>query len=225
MRRLSALATTLVVIVLSVPAFCQTSKDKLALTYFFYWYNVHTGEGFGNVPGQNGTTTLHPPDSYVATAPASLIQNGSFESTLAGAWQFGVQLGASATLSRDNSTDTDQGYSAVVTVTTAATTSPFFTGVQLWQPALSVEQGQVYRLQFRAKSDSARTMRLALGQNGGSFATYGLSTAFALGTAWQQYTLYFQSTATDPAARLNFYFGDQTGSTWLDGVDLRSASQ
>src|SRR5438477_3660964 len=42
-----------------------TSRDKLALTYYFYWYDVHTGQHFGDAP-INGLT-LHPPDSYLST--------------------------------------------------------------------------------------------------------------------------------------------------------------
>lgn len=42
------------------PGLCSaqwTSHDKLALTYFFYWYNATT----------NQNLTLHPPDSYLST--------------------------------------------------------------------------------------------------------------------------------------------------------------
>jgi len=43
-----------------------TSHDKIALTYLFYWYDVHTGFHFTNPDGSDGLT-LHPPDSYLST--------------------------------------------------------------------------------------------------------------------------------------------------------------
>jgi uncharacterized protein (TIGR03437 family) len=43
-----------------------TSRDKLALTYYFFWYNVHTGAGFHNSDGSDALT-LHPPDDYLGT--------------------------------------------------------------------------------------------------------------------------------------------------------------
>jgi len=72
-------------------------------------------------------------------------------------------------------------------------------------------------------TDSGRTMSLSVTQNGGTFQNYG-GTVVGLGASWQQYTLYFQSPATDPAARLNFYFGDQVGNTWLDAVVLQDTT-
>jgi hypothetical protein len=42
-----------------------TSRDQLALTYYFYWYDVHTGQHFGDAPITG--LTLHPPDSYLST--------------------------------------------------------------------------------------------------------------------------------------------------------------
>ena len=163
----------------------------------------------------------------VTAAAPNLIQNGSFESALTGNWGLSIDTttGAVATIQRTTSTATVGSYSLQITVTTAASSSSanacLYCAVQLLQPALHVQQGQVYMLQFWAKADSARTMRLGLTQNGGNYQTYGLSAAVALGGSWQQYVIYFQSTATDPAARLNIFFGDQAGNAWLDNVSLQ----
>lgn len=48
-------------------AFCQsfTSHDKLALTYFFYWYDAVNNWHYNVSPTEN--VTLHPPDSYLST--------------------------------------------------------------------------------------------------------------------------------------------------------------
>src|SRR5690348_16042158 len=42
-----------------------TSRDKLALTYFFYWYNAINGWHYSDSPTDR--VTLHPPDSYLST--------------------------------------------------------------------------------------------------------------------------------------------------------------
>jgi uncharacterized protein (TIGR03437 family) len=42
-----------------------TSRDKLALTSLFYWYDVHTGFHVGDA--SSSQLTLHPPDSYLST--------------------------------------------------------------------------------------------------------------------------------------------------------------
>jgi hypothetical protein len=160
----------------------------------------------------------------VGASPANLLQNGSFESPLAGNWQFVVDSSrnAVASIQRTTSTDTDGGYSAQVTVTAAASGNPAtdITAVQLWQPGIAVQQGQVYALQFWAKADTSRTMRVTLTQTGVN-QNDGLFTAVALGPDWQRYVIYFRATGTDPAARFNLSFGDQTGSTWVDGVQLQ----
>jgi hypothetical protein len=41
-----------------------TSRDKVALTYLFYWYNATTGYHYGD--GPLSQLTLHPPESYVS---------------------------------------------------------------------------------------------------------------------------------------------------------------
>jgi hypothetical protein len=76
-------------------------------------------------------------------------------------------------------------------------------------------------LQFWASADVPRTLRLEVVQNGGDSQNYGLNTAVPISAGWQHYVIYFRATATDPAAELDFYFGDQTGNTWLDAVILQ----
>jgi uncharacterized protein (TIGR03437 family) len=161
----------------------------------------------------------------LSASTGNLLQNGSFESAFTGIWQFSVDrtTGAAATVQRDTSTAVDGSSSAEISVASAGSPSgslPAYVSVQFWQGGVALQQGHVYMLQFSAKADAARTLRLGVSQNGGAFQTYGISTAVSLGGDWQRYVLYFQSTATDPAARLNFYFGDQPGNTWLDNVTI-----
>ena len=158
----------------------------------------------------------------IGAASRNLIQNGSFESALMGSWNLNSSQGTAATIQRTESTEVDGGSSAQVTVT-AVTSAANIATVQLQHAGFKLQQAQVYRLRFWAKADTARTIRFDV-ENGANFQNYGLDGAATIGGNWQQYVIYFQATASDPAAQLDFYFGDQTGNTWLDAVVLEGPS-
>ena len=168
----------------------------------------------------------------VSAAPPNLVQNGSFESALAGTWQSSIDetTGVAATVNRASDTAVDGLYSAEVSVASAAAhtsaNSPcLYCAVQFWESNLPLQKGQVYTLRFWSKADTGRTMPVNLSASGPPFQNYGLSTGVGLGGSWQRYVIYFQATATDPAARLTFYFGDQAGNTWLDNVSVQGSGQ
>jgi hypothetical protein len=161
----------------------------------------------------------------ISPAPqGNLVRNGSFESPLTGNWNFDCcQNGAASTVQPTNATAIDGNDSAEIGVSSTGNPT-IYSNVQFWQSGLAFQLGHVYVLRFSAMADSGRTMHLGVSQNGGAYQSYGLSTAVGLGATWQQYLMYFQATTTDPAARLNFYFGDQTGDTWLDDVVLQDTT-
>jgi hypothetical protein len=78
-------------------------------------------------------------------------------------------------------------------------------------------------VQFFAKSDSSPTIAVTM-TNGVTGQNEGLNVPVALSGSGQSYIVYFQATATDPAAQLNFEFGTQTGNVWLDGVALQGSA-
>jgi len=78
---------------------------------------------------------------------------------------------------------------------------------------------------FRARADGVRMVRFAVVQNGGDGHDVGLDGTVTIGSDWRQYVIYFRATATDPAAQLNFYFGDQPGNISLDGVVLQGTAR
>ncbi len=167
----------------------------------------------------------------VSAPHPNLIQNGDFELPLTGSWLSAIDgtTGAAATIQRTTSMTVEGSYSVQVAVTTAAAhtsaNSPCLDcAVQFWQTGLALQQSQVYTLQFWAKADTARTMRISTGSAGPPFQNYGLSTAVAIGGDWQRYVIYFQATATDQNGRLTFYFGDQAGITWLDSIVLQGSA-
>jgi uncharacterized protein (TIGR03437 family) len=95
----------------------------------------------------------------------------------------------------------------------ASFASPLTSNLSL--STLPLKQGQIYRLQFRAKSDMPRSVTINIG---------GSNIAVALTRDWQRYVLYFQATDDNARAQLNFDFGNQTGNTWLDGVTLQGSA-
>ncbi len=156
----------------------------------------------------------------IGTPGANLIQNGQFESALAGTWDFSVNTSESAAASIQTVAATSPAGSsaAQISVTSAASNPANVAAVQLSQTGLSLGQGQVYRLMFWAKADAARTLQLDVeDSNSGSALT---NAAVSVSTAWQQYVIYFQATDAVAAAQLDYDFGDQTGNIWLDGVSL-----
>ncbi len=164
----------------------------------------------------------------VGAATPNLIQNGSFESALTGNWQTSIDTtsGVVATVQRAASTAEDGSYSAQIDVSTAATASNsastcLYCAVQFFETGLPIKQGNIYQLQFWAKADTSRTMKLNIIQAAAPYNYEGLATAVPIGGTWQQYVIYFQASATDPNGRVTFYFGDQAGNVWLDKVSLQ----
>jgi uncharacterized protein (TIGR03437 family) len=190
-----------------------------------YQFNfvVPTGLGSGNLPalisvGGQLSNIFSIPVQGQPGVQSELIQNGSFESPVNGTWFEYVDStsAAAATFERTASTAHDGNYSQHVSVTNAG----MLGNVQLGQQRISVVQGTTYEFQFWAKSTNARNLRVGVVKDGPDFHSYGLSTAFELGnTEWQLYRAVFQATETN-SGRLLFYFGDQTGEVWLDGVSL-----
>lgn len=158
--------------------------------------------------------------------PVNLLQNGSFELPVSNDWTFYVDTandGGSAMLEQTDAVAADGNYSAEVLVT-ALSTNPQTSDVQLVQSGISLVNGSHYTLSFWAMSSNPRTMGVSVIKNGGNFLNYGLAVTASLGSAWQYYTFDFVATETATDGRVNFYFGQQIGDTWIDGVVLELAS-
>ena len=151
-----------------------------------------------------------------ASVQAELIQNGSFENQVLGTWIEYAAVGGAAAFERTTATVYSGDYSEHVSITTAG---PFY-GVALIQTGIPLAHGTTYQLQFWAKASSIRHMQIATTKDGGDFHLYGLSNTSLLGTDWQLYSAVFQATESSSDARLVFYFGDQIGDVWIDGVSL-----
>jgi hypothetical protein len=149
------------------------------------------------------------------------LRNGSFESPFSNDWLFFVATnqGAAASLQRTSSNTLDGSYLASVSVTAAAS----FTSVQLWQGGLLLTKDASYTLRFWARSSTPRNMHVNVLKDGGDFHDYGLATTAALETDWREYVFNFRALETVADGRLNFYFGEQGGDTWIDSIQITFA--
>jgi uncharacterized protein (TIGR03437 family) len=165
-----------------------------------------------------------------ATAPPpspNLVLNGSFEEPITNDWTFSVDTstGSAATFESTMAVAADGNYSAHISVTAIApVTASSYSNIQLFDGGISLVSGTSYTLSFWAVSSGPRNMHVNVLKDGGNYASYGLSAIAALGTTWQPFTFAFQANATASDGRVNFYFGDQTGETWIDGITLQPGS-
>jgi hypothetical protein len=83
---------------------------------------------------------------------------------------------------------------------------------------LTLRQGEVYRLQFRAKSDSSRNVTIKIDNH-----IEAVDIRVGLTRDWQRYVFYFQAAGSNSGAQLKFDLADQPGTTWLDGVALQGS--
>lgn len=189
---------------------------------------VPDGLGTGDLPllmraaGQLSSLVSIPVQGQLGI-PSELIRNGSFSDPFGSDWGFYVGQGATATADRPATSGFDGSFSAhiSVTATAATTTAPAFAGVQFFQSDLPLTKGATYQLQFWTRSSNSRGMRVSVYKGGGDNHLYGLSTTFSLGRPdWQRHAVVFQATESAADGRLSFFFGDQAGEIWLDGVSL-----
>jgi hypothetical protein len=162
------------------------------------------------------------PAQPIATGPAvdrELIENGDFESELAGTWSLwcDTKSGCAATAERDLRFYYSGTASARITITGAGRRG----GIEFTQSRRSLEQGRNYRLSFRARA--SRPMELLVISSKGSpdWDNYGLSRTVTLTTQWQSVTLTFEALRTVQDARIQFLFGGETGQVWIDEVSMK----
>jgi len=145
----------------------------------------------------------------------NLLTNGGFEKTLS-PWVYYINAGA-ASAAYTTSALIDGTSSALLSISTPASAMYL---IDFEQPALSVTANATYMLKFWAKSSLAQQVYLRLQGGSPSFANYGLSASSTLTTSWVQYAYTFTANTTASDARLEFLMGIDSGSIWLDDVQL-----
>lgn len=146
------------------------------------------------------------------SAPAQLLQNGSFENGLT-SWNFNSTAPAVGKITTVTNTKTQGTYSAKVVVTKASTNRWY---VQLMQNNLSLIAGKKYTVSFWAKASKNLTIENTIQQAGGAWTVYSANQS-ALTTNWKLYTYSFTAPTT-ATAQLAFNLAKTVGTVWIDNV-------
>ena len=154
----------------------------------------------------------------------SRMDNGGFEAPLGTTWDLWVNtaVGAQATFVRDTSTSVEGQASVRVDVGNAGQKVDWH--IDLHQYSRSLTKGTSYTLSFQAKAGAPRTMGVSISKQSPDWRSYGLGATLDVGTEWKPYSLTFEATETVGDARVQFFFGGATGTTWLDDVRLTEAA-
>ena len=93
--------------------------------------------------------------------------------------------------------------------------------VQAHQTGIDLHEGATYTVTFRAKADSARTLPVAASLDQSDWHNVGLDANAALTTDWKPFSYVFTARDIVPGhARLAFTLGDQTGTVWIDALQI-----
>ena len=93
--------------------------------------------------------------------------------------------------------------------------------VQVHQTRLDLHDGETYTVSFRAKTDKERVMPVSAGLDQADWHNVGLAANADLGTDWKTYTYIFTAHDAVPAhCRVAFTLGGQTGTVWIDGLQI-----
>lgn len=147
------------------------------------------------------------------------IVNGAFESAIGDPWHFQVNEaeGNIATLTRDTTDRAAGAASARIDVTA---NSGEKSHIKLAQYNRSLEQGVAYDVSFWAKSDIQRTITVSAQKGGPDRHNYGLWQHVPIDTGWRKYQVSYVANETANEVRIQFLFGETTGTVWLDDVSM-----
>ena len=96
------------------------------------------------------------------------------------------------------------------------------------QFATPIVKDHIYRLRFKAKTDTAsgRTLRVVLQRNAGNFENFGVNQTVNLTTQWQTFDFTFRALGGDTLATLfRVYCGAMMGDVFLDGFLLQETGR
>lgn len=85
---------------------------------------------------------------------------------------------------------------------------------------ITLEKNKTYLLTFEARANSRRKIRVSFNQDHSPYSSYA-EKYFELSTEKKEFIFEMKmSEDTDNASRIEFDFGDQTGTVWLDNVSV-----
>ncbi|MBN2532111.1 MAG: carbohydrate binding domain-containing protein [Spirochaetales bacterium] len=102
------------------------------------------------------------------------------------------------------------------------TISEYSYGQQFTLKNLRIINGITYTIDFDARSVAARTLEVAVMEDGGDYITYGSSGLLDVTTVQNHYTFSFtMNEATDKKAKIVFNAGASLDDLWLDNIIVR----
>ncbi|MGI4790798.1 MAG: carbohydrate binding domain-containing protein, partial [Janthinobacterium lividum] len=94
--------------------------------------------------------------------------------------------------------------------------------VQVHQTGLDLHNDTTYTVTFRAKADKDRILPVGASLDQDDWRNLGLDANAALTTDWKPFSYVFTAHDTVPShARLAFTLGGQTGTVWIDNLQIR----
>jgi hypothetical protein len=149
-------------------------------------------------------------------AGSELILNPSFEDGFQH-WSHYVNTGDGAAATFEIDPDTVRHGSRSVRITSTSA------GTQGWHIHLktnefSVAEGESYRIRFYAKSDFVTPAQIEIMENE-TWYWYG-APGYTPGPEWKAFEFYFTCTKTTSRQIIQFEYGTQTGTFWLDSVSV-----
>jgi len=154
--------------------------------------------------------------SFPSGEGSELILNPSFEDDL-DQWSNYVRSedGAEANIEIDPDTVYHGSRSARVTSTSSGTRGWH---IHLKTNEFSVVEGESYRISFFAKSDVDKRVQIEIMENNTWY--WSGAPQYTPGPDWKKFEFYFTCTKTTDQQIIQFEYGTQTGTFWLDAVSV-----
>lgn len=182
----------------------------------FSWAYWEWSAGFGVYNPTNGqykTDLLNALISNPMPEPTKTINTLLFESNFVNTtgWNLQTSSGASAAMTATN---------GQLNVNVNRIGSQGW-HIQLMRLGFNLEKGKMYKLSFEGKAAGKNGVAFYMGKNSDPWNSYSGFNSISLGTEFAEYsTLFTMSSNTDPAARMVFDLGSQTGLIELRKVKL-----
>ncbi len=148
-------------------------------------------------------------------AVAELVKNGSFEQNLTN-WSTWINTtNVNGTFTIDNTVVRDGAKSLKANVTKTGEYGWYF---QMKTNNFTVKENSSYKLSFYARGDVEKELFMDIMEN--ETWKYIAGPAFTTTKDWKRYELFFTSAFQSNKAIVQFNFGKQTGTFWIDSVSI-----
>lgn len=150
-----------------------------------------------------------------STAVTELVKNGSFEQNLTN-WASWINTPTvQGTFTADNTNAKDGTKSLKANVTKTGEFGWYF---QIKTNNFSVKKNASYKLSFYARADVEKELYMDIMEN--ETWKYIAGPAFTTSKDWKRYEVFFTSSFQSNKVIVQFNFGKQTGTFWLDSVSI-----